>query len=200
MNLEGRKTMKIVPVTESWNDGECDWSFVKDPRLEIEAWEQREGLLLPESYRKFMLEYNGGNVYPSLFHTQAALQGMLGPYEPTSDVTLVDCILSWATVEEHWRGETYDRGVPPLHLVFAQTPGSIQLLMSLTPKNHGQIFTWIHSSNDWGTENNSLLFPLANSFTEFLRGLYDDEEKTSYDYWYAPSYDTLAKELQLEGK
>jgi hypothetical protein len=201
MNSEGYENMKIAPVTENWNEGEHDWSFVKDPRLEIESWEQREGLSLPAAYRKFMLQYNGGRVYPRLFHTQAALQRMVGPYEPTSDVTFVDPILPWADVEAHWRGETYERGVPPLHLVFAQTPGFIQLLMALTPENHGQILTWIHSSDDWGSENNSQLFPVANSFSEFLKGLYDEKDEdgyTDYQGWHMPLYDTLAKELQLE--
>jgi hypothetical protein len=33
--------MKIAPTTERWNEGERDWSFVKDPRADIEAWERQ---------------------------------------------------------------------------------------------------------------------------------------------------------------
>ena len=49
--------MRIAPYTERWNEGERDWQFVKDARADIEAWEQREGLVLPESYRRFMQEW-----------------------------------------------------------------------------------------------------------------------------------------------
>jgi hypothetical protein len=189
--------MKITPYTERWNEGECDWSFVKDPRDDIDAWEKHEGLFLPESYRKFMLRYNGGHVYPRMFHSEAGLGMMLGPYVCQSDEMYCDLILPWASVKDHWCGEIYGKGVPPKHLVFAETPGSIQLLMALTPENYGRVYSWIHSSWDWGEEGNNLIFPLANSFLEFLSSLYDDDQKSDYQNWRIPIYDVLAKEFNL---
>jgi hypothetical protein len=188
--------VKIAPVTERWNEGERDWSFVKDPTAEIAAWERREGLSLPEDYRRFMLRYNGGRVYPRLFRTEAALVGMLGPHEPTSDVTYVDPIFSWATVEAHWRGEIYGRGVPPRHLVFAGTPGAIQLLMALTPENRGRVYTWIHSTDIWGTDRNTRIWPHAESFSRFLDGLFDDDDRSDFEDWERPIYVRLARELE----
>lgn len=189
--------MKIVPVTERWNDGERDWSFVKDPTPDIEAWEASEGLRLPDSYRAFMRKYNGGRVHPRLFRTAAAWSGMLGPYSPEDDVTYVDVILRWARVESHWRGETYGRhAIPPGHLLFAETPGSIQLLMSLAPENHGEISCWIHSTDIWGTDRNTRVFPLASGFAEFLNGLFEDETRDDLEDWLTPLYRKLARDLE----
>lgn len=188
--------MKIAPLTERWNEGEREWSFVRDPLAEIEAWERREGLKLPEDYRRFMLRYNGGRVYPRLFRTEAVLVRMLGPYEPTSELTHVDPIYDWATVESHWRGETYREGVPPRHLVIAGTPGSIQVLMALTAEGWGRIYTWIHSTDSWGTDRNTRTWSIAESFSQFLDGLFDDENGSDFRNWRRPIYDRLARELQ----
>lgn len=188
--------MKIVPVTERWNEGEREWSFVKDPTAEIEAWEKREGLLLPEDYRGFMRRYNGGRVYPRLLRTGAALVGMLGPYEPSSDLTQVNPIYDWATVEAHWRGEIYGRGVPPGHLVFAGTPGLIQVLMALTADGWGRVYAWVGSTDSWGTDRNTRVWPVAESFHGFLDVLFDDENRSDFRSWRRPIYDRLAKELE----
>jgi hypothetical protein len=190
--------MKIAPYTDRWNEGERDWSFVEDPHDEIDAWQKREDLLLPDSYRNFMLRYNGGRVYPRLFRSDSALGMRLGPYVCESDEMYCDLIFPWSYVEHHWRGETYGKGVPPRHLVFAETPGSIQLLMALTPENYGRVYAWMHSNWDWGEEGNNLIFPLANSFLEFLSSLYDDDQNSDYQQWHSPIYDQLAKEFQLE--
>lgn len=188
--------MQIAPVTERWNDGERDWSFVKSAAAAIAAWEEREALALPEDYRAFMLRYNGGRIYPRMFRTPAALQGMLGPHESTSDLSYVDPIHAWSTVEAHWHGQVYGKAVPPGHLVIAGTPGDIQLLMALTPPERGQIRAWLHSTDTWGTDRNLRVWPLASGFGEFLDSLSDDEARSDYRRWRRPIYDRLAKVVQ----
>ena len=81
--------------------------------------------------------------------------------------------------------------------MFAGTPGSIQLLMALTSENWGRIYTWIHSSDSWGTDRNTQLWLHAESFSEFLAGLFDDENRSDFQQWRRPIYDRLAKELEL---
>ena len=188
--------MKIAPYTERWNEGERDWSFVEDPRSEIEQWEKRESILLPPEYRKFLLKFNGGSVYPRLFkNTIGPLQ--LGPYVDNSSEDYVDLIHNWKTVESHWRGEIYGEGVPPKHLVIASTPGPVQLLMSLNSANFGAVYSWVHSTNKWGTDGNTEIFPQAHNFKAFLHSLYDDQEQSDYESWHLPIYDKLARELDI---
>ncbi|MBD2748177.1 SMI1/KNR4 family protein [Microvirga sp. BT688] len=57
----------IAPLTERWNEGEQDWFYVKDPSEDIARWEGSTGHSLPDAYRRFMLAFNGGCVYPRLF-------------------------------------------------------------------------------------------------------------------------------------
>lgn len=191
-----KKTSLIAPYTENWNKGECDWSFVKDPRVAIENWEKQENISLPPDYRNFLLKFNGGRVYPRLFtHTIGALQA--GPYVDSSSVTYVGIIYSWATVESHWRRETYGDGVPPNYLIFADTPGGIELLMSMNRDDYGKIYTWPHCSDIWGTDRNTKIYYQANNFTQLLKSLFDDDEQSDYEGWHRPIYDKLAKELVI---
>jgi SMI1 / KNR4 family (SUKH-1) len=186
--------MKIAPCLEKWNEGERDWSFVKDPKSEIEAWENREGLQLPSDYKSFMATFNGGCVYPRLFkHT---IPSTVVPNE--AGESFVDTIYDWKTVEAHWSGATYDReSVPPNHIIFACTPGSIELLMALKDEQCGNIFAWPHFNSRWNTDPNTRIYLLAKTFTEFLRSLFDDERKSDYDGWHIPAYDKLAKNFDL---
>ena len=178
--------MKIVPLTDNWNEGECDWSFVKSAVDDISAWEQREGLVLPGDYRKFMTRYNGGSVYPRLVK-----------FAGDSSETFVERFFSWKTVESHWRGETYGKGTPQGYLIIAETPGPIQFLASVKPDDCGEIYSWIHCTDKWGTDRNTEVFFQSNNFREFLSGLYDDKEGSDFENWYLPIYDELMKELEV---
>lgn len=187
--------MKIVPYTKNWNDGERDWSFVEDPTSAIETWENREGVQLPDDYRRFMLKFNGGRVYPRKFkHNLGPIN--LGPFVDDSGETYVDLIFSWASVESHWRGETYGDGVPPNHLVIADDPGGINLLLSTATESRGRIFAWPHSTDKWGTDRNTKIYTQSESFSAFLESLYDDADQSDYVDWKLPIYEQLQKELE----
>jgi hypothetical protein len=186
--------MKIAPYTKNWNEGERDWSYVSDPTSAIEDWERANNLKLPEDYRQFMIRYNGGRVFPRLFkHRMEPLKA--GLYVDETGETFLDLIFSWETVEAHWQKRTYGEGVPPGHLVIGDSPGGIQVLMSVGPANSGTIVSWYHSNSRWGTEDNTKTYFLADSFAEFLRALYDNG--TDHNDWYIPIYDKIAKDLEL---
>jgi hypothetical protein len=191
-----KRLMKIAPLTERWNEGERDWSFVKNPRSDIERWECEESIRLPEDYREFMLRFNGGYVYPRIFrHNVPNKQMPLASNELT-----VDPIYDWRTVESHWRGDTYGDSLPPGYIAFAGTPGSLELLMGLHAPNRGKIFSWVQHGSSWATDGNVHIHPQADSFTEFLGSLFDDEDRTDYDGWHLPMYDKLAKDLEIRGQ
>jgi hypothetical protein len=189
--------MKIAPFTERWNEGERDWCFVKNARPDMERWEKETGLKLPNEYREFMFRFNGGRNYPRMFHTPLVIR-QAGPHFNESDVTYIDIILNWECVESIWEGKDIGPGVPPNHIVFGSTPGGIQLLMSLASADYGNVYSWWHSIYPWGSDENKVLVPQANSFIEFLKSLYDDEDKSDYKNWRIPLYDKLAKEFQLD--
>ncbi|MFC1458999.1 SMI1/KNR4 family protein [Microvirga arabica] len=181
----------IVPVTERWNEGEQDWSFVKDPSHDIRIWEKTNGMRLPDGYRRFMLAFNGGCVYPRLFFYAVPLEY----YPSTEPVTFVDLFYSWSDVRKYSRGDVYGRGNPPDMLFIGSTPGGLQILMSLRAEEFGQIFCWVHNTNIWGTDGNDHIWYQASSFENFLKSLYDEPDRSDYDNWRIPIYDKLAKPL-----
>jgi hypothetical protein len=181
----------IAPLTERWNEGERDWSYVKDPSEDIARWERTTGLSLPDAYRRFMLAFNGGRIYPRLFRYTVPLEF----YPSTEPVTYVNPFYSWADAERYWRGDVYDRGTPPDMLFIGCNPGGLEILLSLRPADFGQIFCWLHSTNIWGTDGNDRLWLQAVSFEAFLDSLYDEPDGSDYDDWRRPIYDKLAKPL-----
>jgi hypothetical protein len=181
----------IIPVTERWNEGERDWSFVKDPRQDIIDWERRTGHVLPDGYRRFMFVFNGGRVYPRIFHYNVPLER----YPSAEPITVVNPFYSWASAERYWRGEIYRRGTPPDMLFIGCDPGGLEILMSLRPQDYGQIFCWVHSTNIWGTDGNDQIWHQADSFEAFLASLYDEPDESDYKIWNRPGYGSLAKPL-----
>ncbi len=68
--------------------------------------------------------------------------------------------------------------------------------MKIAPTTErGHIYCWVHSTSHWGEEGNDRIFPLAEGFSRFLQGLYDDEHKSDGKRW--SRYETLARELEL---
>lgn len=188
--------MKIAPHTENWNSGERDWSYVDDPSSAIAVWRRNTGLTLPADYECFMMTYNGGRPYPRLFkHNIGPITA--GLYLDESGESYVDLIFPWSIVESQWRGEIYGNGTPPGHLIIAEAPGGIQILLSLEPASFGNVFSWPHSTDTWGTERNIKIYPLAESFLSFLRNLYDDEDGRDYDNWWLPAYEGILQDIDL---
>jgi len=182
---------RIAPVTEGWNRGEREWSFVKDASGDIARWEQETGLALPDSYRRFMLAFNGGRVYPRLFRHNVPPER----YPSTEPVTQVNPFYDWARVEAHWRGEIYGKGNPPGMLLIGCDPGGLEVLLSVRSEDRGQISCWPHTTNLWGTDGNDHVWHQAPSFEAFLDSLFDREDGTDYKGWHRPIYDQQARPL-----
>ncbi len=188
--------LKIAPLTEGWNNGQMDWSYVENPTEAIEHWEKDSGFTLPPSYREFMIRYNGGYVYPRLFKTPL-LSGQSGPYYDDSNLIYIDPVYCWKTVEINWNGEWYGRDpIPENYLLIAGTPAAIELLLSLNPNDFGYVYSWRHSVYKWGSDENSQIHLQAQSFAQFLEGLFDDNGE-DYENWYIPAYENLIRDIQL---
>ena len=181
----------IAPVTDGWNRGERDWSYVADASGDISRWEQQTRRKLPGAYRRFMLRFNGGRVYPRLFRHNVPMER----YPSTEPVTMVDPFYPWADVESHWRGDIYGRGTPPEMLTIGCDAGGLEILLSARREDFGHVFCWPHTRNIWGTDGNTEIWHQADSFEAFLESLYDLPDGSDYDGWHVPIYDKLAKPL-----
>ncbi len=144
---------------------------------QIQALEKQVGCSLPEEYRNFLKEYNGGRPNPdcvpvpgvkgiadvgvgSLFHLQ--------PSKPGMD-------------ELSYEIKRCERLVPRGHLPIAG--GSDLYTLSLKPRTFGAVYWWFHETEDVDDDGNFLEsagYLLAGSFDEFLTRIAllfgDDEE------------------------
>ncbi|MBB4131801.1 MULTISPECIES: SMI1/KNR4 family protein [unclassified Xanthomonas] len=166
-----------------------DWSCVADPTNAISRWERETGKQVPEDYRRFMVNYNGGRIYPLIFDMKIPVGA-----DPMQDsATFVNCLYSWSFVEDIWNGGTFDRRNPPNMLVIGSNPGGIEILLGVDERSYGKVYLWLHSLSAWGAENNNKVWEQAGSFREFVASLYENRDKEGHDYWYIPRYQGLER-------
>jgi hypothetical protein len=55
----------------------------------------------------------------------------------------------------------------------------------------------MHTRNIWGTDGNDIVYPLADSFTALLAGLFDDAQRTGHTYWHRPGLAHLERKLEI---
>lgn len=183
--------MKIVPVTRNWNDGEYDWSYVPSAEQSVTCWETSSKIRLPDDYRRFMLRFNGGSVYPRFFELCLTDGGELTHQQEE----LLDRIYQWDDVLSI--SSSYGAAIPSSSLIVAETPGPFEVLLSTAPASFGAIFAWERTLNKWGTDGNEKTHRLADSFTEFLGRLSDNEELSDYEEWYLPVYASLIRDVEI---
>lgn len=174
--------MLIAPT-----DKDKGWSLAAATERAIVAWEAETALRLPEAYRRFMIRFDGGYVWPNMFTSAIIEAGII----PSSDTAMfIDTLYSFDLVLGHWRKDTYGDGTPPGMVFVGDNPGGTEIVMSVRPHDFGVIYLWYHSTNIWGTDGNddSALIRQADSFPAFLQSLYDDTDKSGYEAWYIPYY------------
>lgn len=170
-------------------------SFQADRRVtdsEITEWEQDNGLILPDDYRRFLLKWNGGTVSPYGFWPEA-------DEAKREEPVLVELLLDWDEVldESQLEEDPSDRTTPPQHLAIAFLGGSTDLMLSLDPDSHGRIRTWPRNLvQAWGDAGNDELGDVCKSFTDFLDLLRNGTTDLYHGFWDRPEtapsqWDTL---------
>lgn len=186
--------MQILPNTQNWNEGETDWSYVPDPKNDIRNWERMTGGSLPDDYKSFLFRFNGGSVYPRLF--KQSIPPSILPSISAEEI--LDRLYRWDQVVALYNRDGYGKGIPEGYLDIGETPGPLEILMSIRKEDYGNIFAWIRSSSPWGTGSNDRLFLIATSFKIFLKMLYDDKDRSDYSGWNIPGCESITRELDLD--
>lgn len=131
---------------------------------QIREYEEKIGVPLPDDYRQFLIENNGGYPEPDSFNYKekegvgsSTVQGFLG-FNLSDGNNVYDFL-------EHW---TIDNMVP----IAFDSCGNL-IVMNLAEKE-GYVFFWDHEEEDeinLAHINNDIQL-IANSFTEFINSLY----------------------------
>ncbi|MBK9202300.1 MAG: SMI1/KNR4 family protein [Candidatus Obscuribacter sp.] len=130
---------------------------------ELSQYERQLGLKLPQQYRNFLLEFNGGSPRPSRFTFKDCDTG--------SQVLSFFGFGSFYDVLEEL--ETYGGRLPKRFFPIAAESGGNLLCISLSGEDSGNIYFWDHEleaelskGQTPDSVNNTTL--VADSFSEFL--------------------------------
>jgi hypothetical protein len=138
----------------------------------VVAFEQQLGTRLPEDYREFLLETNGGRpTVPAVFR----YADRSGPY--------TDSVVNWfygLHEGHHYRLDeslTYGRAVIPSELfAIADDPGGNSICLVATGPERGKVYFFVNDgAGDADPElNRKQLHRISDSFEAFLDGLTED--------------------------
>jgi cell wall assembly regulator SMI1 len=140
---------------------------------DITKFEEEIGYELPEDYKKFLLEHNGGRPSPEGFSFEYR--------DSKKSSSLLDFFYGiQGETEEHYdlatNNQDFKGRIPSDMLVIACDQAGNQICLGLFGNVKGKIYFWDHeeeavSEGDPPVYGN--LYFIANSFSEFVNGLSD---------------------------
>ena len=137
-------------------------------KSEIEELENNNSLQLPPTYRTFLETFNGGYPDPDGFS-----------FIDSDDGSSVDRFLG-INVGKHSNLEKYlkiyEGRLPKGLFPIAHDPGGNLILIGIEEPIRGKVFFWDHEKEvDSGAPDMSNVYPVANSFEDFLNELHEYE-------------------------
>lgn len=140
---------------------------------EISKFEKSVGFNLPESYREFLLMYNGGKPTPKYF----VIPEWEEPYSLINDFWRISPG-EWDDLQE--QVELFEGRFPQGFISIARDPGDNQVLLGLIDEYRGKVYFWDHenegNSNSKNPEDYGNIYLLSNSFEGFINQLKDENE------------------------
>lgn len=156
--------------------------------VEIFAIEEKLGVRLPEDYRDFLLEVNGG--YPARSGADAVrfqIHWRNQPWAASFPYASLDCLYTSSSVPEMSLARIRDdklwsqiRGTVPRDTIpIGRDRSSNAILLGIKGENRGKVFFWVNdyaSTDDDAEPTYDNVGFIANSFSEFLESLYPWKE------------------------
>ena len=171
-----------------------EWAEVSGTEELINEWEAENELNLPDDYKKFMVKYNGGILYPLIFNHNIPLE--LWP--SGEELLYLDSLHPWDYGALLWRDESQSYPRPKNTLEIGSDPGGIGVILSLQAQSYGQIFLNLSFAVPGDGEPKLRNYHLANSFREFVfEKLYETSDREGYDYWYSSDAEKNAKKVEF---
>jgi hypothetical protein len=130
----------------------------------------KNNIIIPDVYKKFLIEYNGGRPENSLIYFLENKNG-----------TILSCIFGF-TKDRYCSlrryNSTYAGRIPRNTLAIADDVGGNVIVMSVSGDDYGKIYFWDHEMEfDQGVEPDyANLTLVADSFDEFINNLKSEDE------------------------
>ncbi|GAA0135331.1 SMI1/KNR4 family protein [Paenibacillus sp. YSY-4.3] len=151
-----------------------EYNFEPTGIKDIEALEGKYNIELPEDYKTFLLEYNGGKPVIRRFSTlddkQTSSLMLLFPLSESNEPNL----------EGNYMEFNESKIIPSNLLPIGDDPIENKICISLSGNDRGYIYYWSLDMEDIDEEDNLPSYKnmslIAKSFTEFTNGLFVTEE------------------------
>ena len=139
----------------------------ENDKVTVSAFEQQIGFALPEDYRQFLINNNGGRVNDQMFFVkglgQAVLMHVLYGLTNTQ---------SRGLTLGYWLAE-HDDDIGEKELVIGHAPGGHQLLLVIGGDDKG-VYYWDHNNFfPQSADGGGNTYFVANTFAEFINSLRD---------------------------
>jgi hypothetical protein len=131
---------------------------------ELQEFEDRTGIVLPDSYKEFLLKTNGGQPEPREFYIpECGTSALIGTFYG------IDERGKPLDVETELAGlrEQLPTGVVPI----GEDPGGNRLLIGTSAKHQGQVYYWDSANRFECTSEKKNTYLVAKSMTELLESL-----------------------------
>lgn len=125
---------------------------------DIAEFEEANEVSLPDDYKKFLLEHNGGRPDPNVLSgPDTDVQWLYGMVEEPAWASLFHAL------------DTYEGRIPAWYMPIGMDSGGNLFVMSLYEENKGVVALWWHEdeAEGNGSEYFDNLTHVADSFTEF---------------------------------
>jgi len=138
---------------------------------------------LPDQHRQFLLKYNGGHPFPSLFKIQWKGQDWSGGYDTGQIAYFFAIDENDKTADFFKNHKTFSDRIPTDTLAIAYTSGGDLVLIGTEKNNLGKIYYWAHSFEtgpavgEGDAPDYSNIGFIANDFNQLMESLYDDEDQ-----------------------
>lgn len=134
----------------------------------LEEFEKRIQSTLPQDYRDFLLQYNGGKPDPSFF--------WIVPEKDGSEIERFYGIhnQTWYSLETYAGEQRY--GLPPSMLPIANDGTSNFICLGISIQQYGEVYFIDHELHGFQPGSVEGIIKLANSFSDFLALLCDAPE------------------------
>ena len=132
----------------------------------IKTFEDKYSVTLPEEYKVFLLEYNGGDVDPNVFsisdeHGESALNILYG----------LDAVSEYDDLSNVF--DSLEGELPQELLSIGDDAGGNQICIGVSGKYVNKVYIWMHDIEE--DEHMTNVFFLSGNFNEFLDSLYEVE-------------------------
>ena len=139
----------------------------------IEAFENKHGIRLPVTYKRFLLETNGGRPHPENFPISGLDKNPFGSIQAFYGFGAVHKSEDLNVILDELQSQSVPKGILPIGCTGYE---GTQIVIDL--RDPGEPVKFFDSIPFWGNNiwNESYLYPVAANFAALLASLKTDEE------------------------